>query len=82
MNPLTGTPSDELRPTAQEWCKSVGYPCKTVSEIVLKKPAPIYDAIKQEIDKVNSQVSSRAQKIQKFTILPRDFSSATGELSK
>ncbi|KAK7604694.1 hypothetical protein V9T40_005880 [Parthenolecanium corni] len=82
IHPISGIPLDELQPAAKEWCQSVGCPCDTVSEIVREKPPLIYNAIKQGIDRVNSQAFSRPQRIQKFTILPKDFSLATGEISE
>lgn len=82
IDAATGMPMDELKPAAKEWCQSVGYPCDTVSKILREKPTLIYNAIKQGIDEVNSQAFFSDEKIQKFTILPKDFSLATGEMSK
>jgi long-chain-fatty-acid--CoA ligase ACSBG len=80
INLDTGVPKDELCGETENWCKSLNCKCKTVSEIIREKPAPVFDAIQKGIDRVNSAAISQAQRIQKFTILPSDFSLPTGEL--
>lgn len=81
INMETGVPQDELSPESKVWLKSIGASqYKTVSEIVEKKPAEVYKAIEEGIKRVNDNAISQAQRIQKFTILPKDFSLATGEL--
>lgn len=54
----------------------------TVSEIIVNRPPGFYQAVQAGIDRANERAISAAQKIQKFTILPKDFSIATGELGK
>ncbi|XKL69250.1 hypothetical protein PGB90_007019 [Kerria lacca] len=76
----TGMPLDELTDVAKKWCNSIGCTYEKVSEIITYKPPSIYNAIQEGIDRVNSRAISNAQKIKKFTILPKDFSIITGEL--
>lgn len=83
VDPETGKPLDTLLPTVQEWLKSLGCPAKTVSEILQAGPdSRLLDALKEGIDRVNLQAVSNAQRIQKLSILPADFSIPTGELGK
>jgi len=42
----------------------------------------VLEAIQQGIDKVNNEATSRAQRIQKWSILRRDFSMFGGELGQ
>ncbi len=82
VNLENGMPLDELAAEAKAWCKSLDCDCKTVSEILDQKPIKLYDSIQQGIERVNAKAVSAAQKVQKFRILPRDFSVLTGELGK
>lgn len=80
INLNTGVPQDELTEETINWCKSLGCKCEKVSEVIREKPTVVYDAIQKGIDRVNAGAISQAQRIQKFTILPVDFSIPTGEL--
>lgn len=79
----TEIPTNALTTEAQNWINSLGVNYKTVDEILEAGPCPkVLKAIQEGIDRANKQSISNAQKIQKFAILPRDFSVATGELGK
>ncbi|XP_073688870.1 long-chain-fatty-acid--CoA ligase ACSBG2-like [Garra rufa] len=75
-----GDPTDELTPLAVEYCRQHGVIATKVSEIINKKEPAIYKAIQEGIDRTNAKATSNAQKVQKWTILPRDFSISGGEL--
>ncbi|XP_063995713.1 very long-chain-fatty-acid--CoA ligase bubblegum isoform X2 [Diachasmimorpha longicaudata] len=80
MNPDTGGPLDSLFPSTRSWAKSLGSKATTVSEIIRTRDPAIYQAIEKAIERMNLQATSNAQRVQKFTILPHDFSIPTGEL--
>ncbi|RZC36620.1 very long-chain-fatty-acid--CoA ligase bubblegum, partial [Asbolus verrucosus] len=81
IDPETARPLDTLLPSVQEWLKSLGCPATTVTEVLQAGPDPkLLNALKEGIDRVNQQAVSNAQRIQKLSILPVDFSVATGEL--
>uniref|UniRef100_A0A673M3F8 long-chain-fatty-acid--CoA ligase n=1 Tax=Sinocyclocheilus rhinocerous TaxID=307959 RepID=A0A673M3F8_9TELE len=75
-----GDPTDELTPLAVEYCRQHGVIASKVSEIVNKKEPAIYKTIQEGIDRVNAKATSNAQRVQKWTILQRDFSISGGEL--
>lgn len=41
FNPGNGTPSEELAYETKVWCKSLGCPCTTITEIVEKQPPEV-----------------------------------------
>lgn len=80
MDPESGEPLDTLLSTTQLWANSIGSTSTTVTEILKTKDPAIYREIEQAIKRTNEYAISNAQKLQKFTILPHDFSIPTGEL--
>lgn len=81
MDKDTGAPLDELTHESLQWVKSLGVNHKTLTEILNAGPCPkVYKAIEDAIKRANKHSISNAQKVQKFTILPHDFSIPTGEL--
>ncbi|XP_006011546.1 long-chain-fatty-acid--CoA ligase ACSBG2-like isoform X2 [Latimeria chalumnae] len=80
MNRDTAEPTDNLTLEAREFCKKVGSSATKVSEIVGGKDQAIYHAVQKGINEVNTMAVSNAQRIQKWTILERDFSIPGGEL--
>lgn len=82
VDPDTMEPKDRLTPAAVDWCRSVGSQSKSVSEIVGggRQDVAVFKAIQAGIDAANGKAASRAQCIQKWSVLPRDFSVPGGEL--
>ncbi|XP_036144018.1 very long-chain-fatty-acid--CoA ligase bubblegum-like isoform X2 [Monomorium pharaonis] len=80
MNQETGAPSDTLSPDVLKWAKSINSNAKTVTEVISSRDPAIYEEIDKAIKRANMQAISNAQKVQKFEILPHDFSIPTGEL--
>lgn len=80
MAPDTGMPMDELSDESIKWMEQLHLNYTTLSE-VLDGPDPyVLKAIQEGIDRANKKAISNAQKIQKFRILPHDFSIATSEI--
>uniref|UniRef100_T1PHA0 long-chain-fatty-acid--CoA ligase n=1 Tax=Musca domestica TaxID=7370 RepID=T1PHA0_MUSDO len=81
MDKDTGAPLDELTHESLMWMKSLGVNHKTLSDILNAGPCPkVFKSIEDAIKRANKHSISNAQKVQKFTILPHDFSIPTGEL--
>ncbi|XP_050314839.1 very long-chain-fatty-acid--CoA ligase bubblegum isoform X2 [Anthonomus grandis grandis] len=81
VDPKDGTPLDTLLSATQQWLKSLGCPATTVSEVLKAGPDPkLMAAIQEGISRANQKATSRAQRVQKVSILPMDFSVPTGEL--
>ncbi|XP_076465017.1 LOW QUALITY PROTEIN: long-chain-fatty-acid--CoA ligase ACSBG2-like [Babylonia areolata] len=80
VNPDTQEPSDRLSPAALDWMRSVGSGARTVGEVLEPGDQEALNAIQKGINSVNSRATSNAQKIQKWSILPNDFSIPGGEL--
>ncbi|XP_030376838.1 very long-chain-fatty-acid--CoA ligase bubblegum [Scaptodrosophila lebanonensis] len=81
MDKETGAPLDELTHESSQWMKSLGVEHKTLSDILNAGPCPkVWKSIEDGIKRANKNSISNAQKVQKFAILPHDFSIPTGEL--
>nr|XP_022331343.1 long-chain-fatty-acid--CoA ligase ACSBG2-like isoform X2 [Crassostrea virginica] len=80
VNPDNLEPTDNLTPLTVDWVKAQGSTSTKVSDILDNKDALVLKAIQQGIDKANERAISRAQKVQKWSLLPRDFSIPGGEL--
>jgi len=76
----TGWPTDQLTPACVEWCRSVGSSANTIHDVLSGPDAKIMRAIQEGIDNTNKRATSNAQKIAKWTILPKDFSIPGDEL--
>ncbi|KAL4634756.1 long-chain-fatty-acid-CoA ligase ACSBG2 [Arapaima gigas] len=80
VNGDTGEPEDELTDEAVDLCRKLGSAATRVSHIVGGQDRAVDAAIQQGIDRVNKKAVSNAQRIQKWTVLDRDFSIPGGEL--
>jgi len=80
VHPETAVPTNKLTRPAVEWCESVGSSAKTLQDILDRQDENVLKAIQAGIDRANKRSVSRAQCIQKWSILPRDFSIPGGEL--
>lgn len=78
---VTEIPSDKLAEETKEWYRALGFNFDTVTEVINDKNRKVYEAIQDGIDRTNAKAISNAHKVQKFHILPRDFSVATEELN-
>ncbi|XP_019731753.1 long-chain-fatty-acid--CoA ligase ACSBG2-like isoform X3 [Hippocampus comes] len=75
-----GGPTDRLSPDVVGFCRDRGLRAATVSEVVAGEEPAVYEAIREGVQRYNAKAVSNAQKVQKFVVLPRDFSVAGGEL--
>ena len=82
MDPDSQEPTDKLTPAALDWVREAGSQASTVSAILDPGDRVVLQAIQRGIDKVNSRATSNAQKIQKWSLLPKDFSIPGGELGE
>jgi len=67
---------------AVEYCQRLGSQATKVSDIIGGKDKLVYQSIKEGIALVNAKANSNAQRIQKWTILGKDFSIVGGELGE
>ncbi|XP_070499000.1 very long-chain-fatty-acid--CoA ligase bubblegum-like [Chironomus tepperi] len=74
-------PKDELTPETQKWLDQNSLKYSKLSDILSSKDVKILKAFQNVIDRVNIQALSNPQRIQKFAILPNDFTVVTGELT-
>ncbi|XP_025049260.1 long-chain-fatty-acid--CoA ligase ACSBG2-like [Alligator sinensis] len=80
VDPESGAPLDELSPEALQFCRELGSQATRVSEVLSMQDPAVYQAIQQGVERVNQRAPSRAHRVQKWALLPRDFSIASGEL--
>ncbi|VVC96583.1 long-chain-fatty-acid--CoA ligase ACSBG2-like isoform X2 [Leptidea sinapis] len=80
IDPSNGDALDELDTEAKKWVSGLGSKAETISEIVKSKDPLVHKAIEDGINRANKKAISNAQKVQKFSILPADFSVNSGEL--
>ncbi|KAJ8736314.1 hypothetical protein PYW08_006970 [Mythimna loreyi] len=80
VNSETNEALDDLDNETRKWVASLGSSATKISEIVNTKDPLVHKAIEEGITRANKHAISNAQKIQKFAILPADFSVHSGEL--
>ena len=77
----TGLPTDELTPVAVAYLKSIGVEAKAASEIAKGEvPDALSKAIQKGIDTANKKAVNNASRVQKWKLLPLDFTTSGGEL--
>lgn len=74
-----GSPQDKLAPETVSWLQQIGLAYTKLSEVL--NDEKVKQAVQEAINRVNTKSISNAQKVQKFAILPNDFTIATGELT-
>ena len=78
VDPDSQEPTERLSPPALKWCEDVGSVANTVQEALAD--SAVKAAIQDGINNVNGEATSNAQKVQKWCLLPVDFSLPGGEL--
>jgi len=76
-----GEPSDELAEMVLNWLKQIGSKATSARQIIDQDCPKVRAALLDAIEAANSKAVSRANKVQKFSLLPSDFSIQTGELT-
>ncbi|XP_060035530.1 long-chain-fatty-acid--CoA ligase ACSBG1 isoform X1 [Erinaceus europaeus] len=80
VDPDTLEPTDQLTEQAVEFCRRMGSQATRVSQVVGLQDQAVHRAVEEGIRRVNLKAAARPHHIQKWAILPRDFSIAGGEL--
>ena len=79
IDPKTGTPSDKLAADAVFVGKQIGSSALTVKEASVD---PLWaEYFNEGMKKANGKTTSNAQIVQKWRLLPQDFSEGTGDLT-
>ncbi len=79
---FTNVPSDEIEVEAKQALRKRGLDVNTISDLTLKPNFQKFSEIIQNaIDFANKHSVSRASKIRKWILLPRDFSIPTNEIT-
>lgn len=75
-------PTDDLSSDTVEYFQQCGIHATKVSYVTDAKDPMVNQVIQEGIDRVNAKANSNAQRIQKWTILAKDFSVCGGELGE
>jgi len=76
----TGLSTDKLLPIAVNYLKSLGIDATKAQEIAPNVPEALQKAIEEGINKANKKAVSNAARVQKFKLLPLEFTVTGGEL--
>ena len=79
LNYDTGLPTDNLSPLCLHISNNIGSTAKTTQEAI--EDIKWQNYITTGVNNANNKATSRAQMIQKWTILPQEFSEKGGELT-
>lgn len=79
MAPETGEPQDELAAETLKWMETLKLKYTRLSEILAGPDETVMQALQSGIERANKYAISNATKIQKFALLPHDFSIPTGK---
>jgi long-chain-fatty-acid--CoA ligase ACSBG len=79
VDPETGIPTNELSEDALATGREIGSSAITVEEVMEDENWAQY--FERGMAEANHNATSRAQKVQKYAIIPRDFSERGGELT-
>jgi long-chain-fatty-acid--CoA ligase ACSBG len=80
MDGDTGEPTDTLAPVAEKMIESLGSSSSSVSAVIHSRDRAVFAAITDGLDRANAQAPTGAHRIQKWTLLDRDFSIPGREL--
>jgi len=80
VDPDTLEPSGRLSSAAKDWCRSQGSQANTVQDVLEGPDLAVMRGIQAGIDRANRQAVSNAQRIQKWMVIPKDFSIPGGEM--
>jgi len=76
----TGLPRDVLLASAQAYLKSLGLECTKPEELTTDMPEALKTAIQTAVNNANKKAVSNAARVQKWKLLPLEFTTAGGEL--
>ncbi|XP_058264958.1 long-chain-fatty-acid--CoA ligase ACSBG1 [Hemibagrus wyckioides] len=79
-NAETMEPTEDLSSDTVEYFQQHGIQATKVSDVTGGKDQAVNQVIQEGIDRVNAKANSNAQRIQKWTIVGKDFSVSGGEL--
>lgn len=82
IDPKTAQPTDKLDKTVVDWCEALGVPgLSTVGDFLTHPQKGLLDeGIQWGINAANEMALSNPSKVQKFAVLPAEFSNGGGEL--